>query len=161
MTYSRPLSIALVCTYLLMALGCASTPKVNALSPTRTAANPSALQYPIEMMQWGDPNLSCEQIKAKYDQLARLVKDAGRLIPLPNAPGEETGGTSAITFIPLLGPLIAMRMDSASRAQAAFEGADFDPAQQLQAATIAHQRGHEAIDRRQYLVYLASQKGCK
>ena len=111
-------------------------------------------------MQWGDSALSCPELKARYDQLGPLVKDAGRLLPLPDAPDEPIEPTRPITFLPLFGPLIAMGMDSAAREQAASEAAQTHLAIEFQTATIAHQRGHEAMDRRQDLVYLASQKGC-
>lgn len=82
------------------------------------------------------------------------------MLPLPDGSDEPIEPTRPITFLPLFGPLIAMGMDSAAREQAASEAAQTHLAIEFQAATIAHQRGHEAIDRRQYLVYLASQKGC-
>ncbi len=146
---------------LVLCSGCAGKPKAGrpALAPGAVSL-PIVLQ-PIETMQWGDLTMDCEQIKANYDRLGPLVKDAGRLIPLPNSAVQKDEGTSAITFIPLFGPLIAMGMDSASRERAAFEAAQLGSDPELRSAIIAHQRGHEAIDRRQYLLYLALQKGCK
>ena len=161
MNVARPLWIALAVSYVALSSGCANKPKVNRPAPSPGAISSSMLPQPIETMQWSDLSMNCEQIKVHYDQLGPLVNDAGRLIPLPGAPVQKDEGTSPITFIPLFGPLIAMGMDSASREQAAYEAAQVGSNPEVKSAIIAHQRGHEAIDRRQYLLYLASQKGCK
>lgn len=162
MNYVNPVLIGLTLSSLVLSSGCANKPKVDRPAPASSASSSLILpQPPIETMQWGDLTMNCEQIKAQYEQLGPLVKDAGRLIPLPNPAVQKDEGTSAITFIPLFGPLIAMGMDSASRERAAFEAVRLGSDPELKSAIIAHQRGHEAIDRRQYLIYLASQRDCK
>lgn len=161
MLSKRRLVFALTTAGLIAGPACTGKPKTGPLNAGPAATAPVVVSAaPIETMQWGDANLTCGQIKARYDALAPLVKDAGRLIRFPARGEAPSQGTSPITFIPLFGPLIAMGMDSASREQAAAENAQIDPDREFAAATIAHRRGHEALDRRQYLAYLGSQKGC-
>lgn len=162
MIHARLMTRILSVFVLLVDFGCTGRATVKphaALSESRPLP---AIPPPIETMRWSDLSQSCERLKAEYDALDPLVKDASRLLPVPKAGNIQPDGTSPITFIPLFGPLIAMGMDSSSRAQAAFDAAAVDAEdREFIAATIAHQRGHEAIDRRQYLVYLASQRGCR
>jgi hypothetical protein len=161
MIHPRLLTRILPIALLFLEFGCTGHKvKPNPAVPARTPL--PAVAPPIETMRWHDLSRSCEELKAEYDALDPLVKDASRLLPVPKAGTVPPEGTSPITFIPVFGPLIAMGMDSSSRAQAAFDAAAIDAEdREFVAATIAHQRGHEAIDRRQYLVYLATQKGCR
>ncbi len=160
MIHARTVTRIFTAIVLFVELGCTSPPRVKTV-PVASAALPT-VSPPIETMRWSDLGRSCEELRAEYDALDPFVRDASRLLPVPKAANIRQEGTSPITFVPVFGPLIAMGMDSSSRAQAAFDAAAIDADdREFVAATLAHQRGHEAIDRRQYLVYLASQKGCK
>jgi hypothetical protein len=162
MIHARSLTRILSVFALLAEFGCTGHTTLKPHAALSEGKPLPAAPPPIETMQWSDLSQGCEKLKAEYDALDPLVKDASRLLPVPKAENAQPEGTSPITFVPVFGPLIAMSMDSSSRAQAAFDAAAIDAEdREFVAATIAHQRGHEAIDRRQYLVYLASQKGCK
>lgn len=156
MNRTRPICAALTVLLVPLGVGCSQTPQAQ--RPKLAMPVPSP---PIETMQWRDLAMDCNQLKAEYDQLGPLTKDAAQLIPLPKAPIPAQPILNPITFIPLFGPLIAVGQGSAAQERAEFEAAQASPDPSVESAIIAHQRGHEALDRRQYLLFLASQKGCK